>query len=250
MAKAEVVKKEEEVVKKVKKQTWKRWWQINVIGSIQYLTKPSRVLHSYEVSKVYWDCDGNLRQGLSDRRREEEMLKVLESDTVEDDTPDKVWYIIPSRWIRNWLIFAHLKLSEDAPGPIDVSTLIKEDENNPGEYRPKKTLEPPSKTRVEGGDFAKQEYDLQPGHFRRIGLETWGTLISLYGIEEPKFTIAVLGNTKDSRADDVSRWVVFSGGDPLKIDKSKLPEPTIEDKAEEEKQTRRKKKMFANLGFS
>ena len=256
MAKADetvkTVKKENEAVKKVKvkRQTWKRWWQVNVVGSVQYLCEPDRTQHSYDAQKIYWDCDGNLRQGLSDRRREEEMLKILENDTVEDESPDKVWYIIPSRWVRNWLIFAHLKLSENAPGPIDLSTLIKDDEKNPGWYRPKKTLQPPSKRRVEGGDFAKQEYEIKPGHFRRIGYDTWKSLISLYGIEEPKFTICVLGNTKDSSADDTSRWVIFSGGDPLKIDKSILPEPIIEDKAAVEEQARRKRKMFENMGFS
>ncbi|RYH01007.1 hypothetical protein EON65_48650 [archaeon] len=33
--------------------------------------------------------------------------------------------IVPSRWIRNWLIFAHYRLG-DQPGPVDMLSLLKQ----------------------------------------------------------------------------------------------------------------------------
>ena len=205
-------------------------------------------VYSFDVKKIYWDIDGNLRQGTSDRKREEELLRVIESDAGDDNDPDFLWMIIPSHWIRNWLLFAHLKLSSDPPGPIDLGPLIKRDDTVEGGWRPKNTLLPPSKTKIDTGDFAKIEYDVKPGHFRRIPYDVWETLIDLYGTTDPAFCIAVKGNTPKSPANDFTRWKIFQT--PLGVNESELPEPELENKVEDAKATQKKKNMFAAMGFS
>lgn len=63
--------------------------------------------------------------------------------------------IIPSRWVRQWLLFAHIKAG-NAPGPINMWPLLKEDRTEAGGWRPLKTLLPPST------EFGNE----RPGHYR------------------------------------------------------------------------------------
>jgi hypothetical protein len=63
--------------------------------------------------------------------------------------------IVPSRWIRQWLLFAHIK-SGQPPGPINMWPLLKQDATEPGGWRPLKTLLPPST------EFGNE----RPGHYR------------------------------------------------------------------------------------
>lgn len=63
--------------------------------------------------------------------------------------------IMPSRWVRQWLLFAHVKAG-NAPGPIDMWPLLKEDPTEAGGWRPLKTLLPPST------EFGSE----RPGHYR------------------------------------------------------------------------------------
>lgn len=65
--------------------------------------------------------------------------------------------IIPSRWIREWLLFTHFKIGEE-PGRITMLTLLKEDKQVPGGWRPKKNLIPPSTKLGEE----------KPGHYRSV----------------------------------------------------------------------------------
>lgn len=67
--------------------------------------------------------------------------------------------IVPSRWVRQWLLFAHVKLG-DPPGPIDMLPLLKNDKTYPGGWRPKNSLLPPSTK------FGEE----RPGHYRLVAL--------------------------------------------------------------------------------
>eukprot|EP01040_Poterioochromonas_malhamensis_P017104 gene17104-19582_t len=154
----------------------------------------------YDVRKIYWDSDGNLRHGTTRRNRDDEILKILQADTNDDSDAARVWMIIPSRWIRMWLLFAHYKLIGDPPGPIDMLSLLKKDSTVPGGWRAKKNLLPPSTK------FGEE----RPGHYRRISLEAWIQLVDLYGLDG--YALAVRG----SPFDDTSRWRVFK--DPRAID--------------------------------
>jgi hypothetical protein len=142
---------------------------------------------------------------------------MLQSDSNNDEDPSKVWMIIPSRWIRMWLLFAHFKLIGDPPGPIDMLSLLKKDSTVPGGWRAKKNLLPPSTK------FGEE----RPGHYRRISLEAWIQLVDLYGLDG--YALAVRGTPFD----DTTRWRVFK--DPRKIDIRLLPEPILE-KEEEKKE--------------
>lgn len=79
--------------------------------------------------------------------------------------------IIPSRWVRKWLLFCHIKVG-DPPGPIDMVSLLTQDPLVVGGWRPKNTLLPPSTK------FGEE----RPGHYRRITLEAWINLVDLYGV--------------------------------------------------------------------
>ena len=70
----------------------------------------------FDISKIYWDGDGNLRHGTTERNRDQEILELLQSDTSDQSDNNQVWVIMPSRWIRLWLQFAYVKLG-DPPGP-------------------------------------------------------------------------------------------------------------------------------------
>jgi len=190
-----------------------------------------------DVKKVYWDAEGNLRVGHTLRNRDEEVIALLEADTNDDSDPTKVWMIVPSRWLKEWLIFAHLKLSTDAPGPIPMHTIMKQDRQVDGGWRPLKTLQPP-----QVGNADKNIPEL-PGHYRRISFAAWTKLAKLYDITEPKYAMAVRGTPYD----DLSRWRVFK--DPFNIDENLLPEPIIvEIKDEEGKEAEDgKKKGFLGL---
>eukprot|EP01032_Pedospumella_encystans_P023151 gene23151-26212_t len=161
-----------------------------------------------DVRKIYWDSFGNLRVGNSDRNRDDEILNILKTDTNDEEDPTKLWMIVPSRWIRQWLLFAHIKAGP-APGPIDMWPLLKEDINEPGGWRPLKTLLPPCT------EFGQE----RPGHYRRVSFEVWCALIDLYGVEG--FAIAVRGIPYDT----LTRWRVFKN--PKSIDVRLLPEPEL-----------------------
>ena len=205
-------------------------------------------MKSYDVQKIYWDVDGNLRQGLSKRDRDEELLQILEDDDGNDGDPNQVWMIIPSRWVRNWLLFTHLKLRSEPPGPIDIGALIKEDESAEGGWRPKNTLQPPTRNKIDTGDYSKPEFDVKPGHYRRVPLDVWRGLVDLYGQTEPKFCIAVKGNTKETPASDLKRWRIFQS--PTGVVVADLPEPIVENAEEAKKEVEHKKRLFAAMGMS
>eukprot|EP01034_Spumella_vulgaris_P025290 gene25290-31728_t len=103
--------------------------------------------------------------------------------------------IIPSRWVRKWLLFCHLKVGEP-PGPIDMWSLLKQDPNAEGGtgWRAKNTLLPPSTK------FGEE----RPGHYRRISLEAWINLVELYNVDG--YALAVRGTPYD----DLTRWRVFT----------------------------------------
>ena len=50
---------------------------------------------------------------------------------------------MPARWIRLWLQFTYLKLGEP-PGPVDMWSLLKQDDTVEGGWRAKSTLLPPA----------------------------------------------------------------------------------------------------------
>mmetsp|Transcript_2626 Transcript_2626/g.3943 ORF Transcript_2626/g.3943 Transcript_2626/m.3943 type:complete len:208 (-) Transcript_2626:186-809(-) len=163
----------------------------------------------YDTRKIYWDRDGNLRYGYSVRSRDEELIQVLAADRCVDDDPHKLWMIIPSRWIRKWIVFAHLKAGPE-PGKINMSSLLVS--SSDGSLRPNRSLKPPNWD--ENGEES-------PGHFRRVTLDTWLQLLELYGSDGP--AIAVKGIPYN----DISRWRLFKN--PSEIDPSILPEPEIPD---------------------
>ena len=98
-----------------------------------------------DIQKIYWDNDGNLRYGVSERNRDIEVLDMLSRDVNDETEEARVWMIIPSRWVRNWLLFAHMKISDEPPGSIDMGSLLTRDANVQGGWRPRRTLRPPGK---------------------------------------------------------------------------------------------------------
>ena len=169
--------------------------------------------NSFDPRKIFWDVDGNLRHGNTTRNREEELLQILQADSKDETDPRKIWMIMPSKWLRSWLIFVHYKLG-DPPGPIDMFSLLKYDSRT-SDWRPKKNLIKPASNPHPQADSA------QPGHYRRISVEAWIKFIDLYGING--YAIAVRGIPYDT----IDRWRVFPN--PRLIDINKLPAPEIEE---------------------
>lgn len=153
----------------------------------------------YDIAKIYWDTDGNLRVGKSSRNRDDEVVEILENDNNGTDKSSEtaLWVIVPSRWLRKWLIFAHMKLGEE-PGKIDTKMLLVQDPKAFNGYRPLMTLKPPNYEQNHNPS-AKET----PGHYRRISLAAFEKLVDLYGLNGP--VICVRGFPYD----DLYRWRVF-----------------------------------------
>jgi hypothetical protein len=125
--------------------------------------------------------------------------------------PDKIWMIIPSRWVRKWLLFAHLKAGPE-PGKITMDSLVVRDttflppnwdqHSMPFGWRPKNTLKPPYQ--------GASKSDSHPGHYRRVPIEVWTKLTKTYGVQG--FPIAVRGVPYD----EVSRWRLFKTTDDVR----------------------------------
>mmetsp|Transcript_14620 Transcript_14620/g.24202 ORF Transcript_14620/g.24202 Transcript_14620/m.24202 type:complete len:202 (+) Transcript_14620:82-687(+) len=147
---------------------------------------------AFDIRKIYWDANGNLRHGYTDRNRDAEVLAILKADSNDESDPTKLWMIMPSRWLRQWILFAHVK-AVNPPGPIDMWPLLKKDPSNPVGWRPLKTLLPPST------EFGEE----RPGHYRRVSFEAWSALVDLYGVNG--YALAVRGIPYD----ELRRWRVF-----------------------------------------
>jgi hypothetical protein len=91
--------------------------------------------------------------------------------------------IMPSRWLRRWLLFTHMKTDEE-PGPVSMSLLLTRDPAAPSGLRPKKTLRPPSTPTPEKPDAPDS-----PGHYRRVTLEVWLKFVALYGTDGPAIAV-------------------------------------------------------------
>lgn len=189
-------------------------------------TKAIREDEVFPLNRIYWDGDGNLRHGNTSRNREDEVLQMLQKDSNNEDDPTKLWIIVPSRWIRKWLMFAQLKIQGAIePGRIDMFSLLVADKTAPTGWRPKNTLMPPSNEF--GNEFC--------GHYRRISLEAWIKILELYDCHG--YAIAVRGVPYD----DKSRWGLFKN--PRLIDVNQLPEPVLPDEEEKEE----KKDLTADI---
>ena len=251
---AELKKREEEKEaaaasngKKKKKTLWQQY-RLHCFDFMKGILDTQGPLRSFDVDKIYWDVEGNLRQGGSVRDRDEELLKMLEADQIADDDPETIWAIIPSRFIREWLLFAKMKISNEPPNAINIASLLKADLSTESGWRPLKTLRPPERVVTkDSGDYAKVEYDVTPGHYRRISLDAWRRFVTLYGIVEPGVVIAVKGNTEESPYSDMTRWRIFPDAMQY-IDPNALPDAIVVTKEEKAKIVSRKQKLFASLG--
>lgn len=94
--------------------------------------------------------------------------------------------IVPSRWIRQWITFAHLKSGKE-PGKITMRSLLVDDPTVPGRLRPNRNLMAPN------ADEASEE---APGHYRRITFEAWCQLVHLYGTDGPAIAVVHLNYFK------------------------------------------------------
>ena len=156
-----------------------------------------------------------MRVGDSVRDRDAEIKKLLELDSTEDTEGNKLWLFIPSRWVRKWLMFASLKLSNEEPGRIDMLSLMMSEPSEPLRVRPKYNMKPPV------CDAADPNVENSPGHYRRVTKECFAALEELYGIDG--YPMAVLGEPYD----DPTRWRIFRS--TSSIDPKLLPAPIVED---------------------
>jgi hypothetical protein len=92
--------------------------------------------------------------------------------------------IVPSRWIRQWITFTHLKTGKE-PGKITMMSLLVADHSVPGGLRPNKNLMAPN------ADQASEE---APGHYRRVTYDAWCQLEMLYGADGPAIAVVSLSH--------------------------------------------------------
>ena len=68
--------------------------------------------------------------------------------------------VVPSRWIRKWIVFCQLRAG-DEPGKITMMSLLVNDPHAPGGFRPKNTLKPANAAKLDNPNAAEH-----PGHYR------------------------------------------------------------------------------------
>ncbi len=104
---------------------------------------------------------------------------MLAVDFHDDDDNKKLWLnikhdccpvyfnhvafvrvIVPSRWIRKWILFCQLRAGEE-PGKITMMSLLVKDPAAPGGYRPKNTLKQANYAKLDNPNA-----DDHPGHYR------------------------------------------------------------------------------------
>ena len=67
--------------------------------------------------------------------------------------------VVPSRWIKEWLMFSHLKIGKE-PKEITMQSLLVKDPSVPEGLRPNRSLLPPN---AEGTEKDAEA----PGHYRQ-----------------------------------------------------------------------------------
>lgn len=182
---------------------------------------------SYDVRLIFWDMDGNLRLGNSLRNRDDEIISMLKGDQEDTEIADTIWMLIPSRWARKWVLFAHLRLSNEEPGPIDMLSLMTADSSEALGWRPKMNLRAPIK------DSPDPEVDDAPGHYRRITLRAYKELERLYGVSG--YPMAVWGEPYV----DIDRWRIFertSDVEKYAREECPIPEAVVQEREMMEKE--------------
>jgi hypothetical protein len=170
-------------------------------------------LKTRDTRNIYWGTDGNIWTGRSIINRDEELLDLIEKDTYDESDKTSLWVIMPSRWLRRWLLFCKFKQGEE-PGKITMMSLLVKDSAESTGYRAKNTLKPPNYTQIEDPTA-----DDHPGHYRRVTLEVWLKFLEIYGSDGP--ALAVLGIPYD----ELVRWSVFM--DPKSISSVGMSPPVV-----------------------
>jgi len=133
---------------------------------------------------MYYDNFGVLRVGREARDREEELNTVMKLEDKEEKE-GKVWYIIESSWIRQWLRYTKTKRNTPCPGPIQNEHLlqfsVKSSENmEENKWIAREKLQQANS--VEGRDGE--------GHYRRINEAVWEKFVELYPGSGPVVTVS------------------------------------------------------------
>ena len=96
MTEKELEDRENEKKKQEKKLT--NYWHLFRLGCFNFMkewcAEPKQV-KSYDYTKIYWDSEGNLRQGGSDHDRNDELIILLENDRADSTDPERIWVVMP-----------------------------------------------------------------------------------------------------------------------------------------------------------
>jgi hypothetical protein len=68
-------------------------------------------------------------------------MAMLKTDLDDSTRADTVWMLIPARWARKWVLFAHLRITDEEPGRVDMYSLMMPDKNESLGWRPKVNLQ-------------------------------------------------------------------------------------------------------------
>ena len=130
--------------------------------------------------------------------------------------------------MREWILFAHLRLSEKEPNKVNLYNLLTKDKDEALGWRPNLLLEEPI---AESSDMS---IDNRTGHYRAVTLKAFLMFERLYGVKG--YPIAVWGQP----IHDKSRWRVFPDVDFLENNYHEhLPKPDFVVKREAEEERKR-----------
>jgi hypothetical protein len=81
----------------------------------------------YPTSRIYYDKHGNLRLDMKMKRKniDEEIQRIMEFDSVDEEIDGSTWYIIDASWMNAWLAYTYTAQNvSPRPGPIENQRLI------------------------------------------------------------------------------------------------------------------------------
>ena len=154
-------------------------------------------------SSIYFDVDGVLKNAGDDDARdpEQELGEILGADAAtatedEEHAPPRKWFIIDSRWIDAWLMYASSARGRSpAPGPIRNHRLVVLRESPHGEPR----WEGRPGLRAPKGDGKRAQ---DKGEYRRVSPAVWAAYVRLYPDSGPAIW------TESKPYDDAALWHV------------------------------------------
>ena len=148
----------------------------------------------WDPAYMYYDNFGVLRVGREERNRDEELEDIKELEDKKE-VEGKVWYIIESSWVRQWLRYTNTSRNTPCPGPIKNERLLRFHVTSAENMENNKWII--QENLVQANSIEGREGE---GHYRRVNEAVWNKFAELYPGSGPVITVS------EAPYDDKKNW--------------------------------------------